>query len=85
MKTTKKQHSNWLLIGALMFFLTAAGFTANQNEITNDFDCNVCTAVGCAEVAEDQIGKTSCDDDDGCTLSGFLCFVDPREPDPEEN
>lgn len=73
----KSKNNNWLLIGALVFFLVSAGFTTttnvNQQVSSNGGLCWVCGALGCTFQAGTQYGRTMCLDGNPCFLIGDLC------------
>lgn len=82
----EKIKNNWLLIGALMFFLTSAGFTT-ANSLNSTFlepECYICGSSSCYEASGDQIGETDCTDVGGeCELvGGFLCIENPQQDPP---
>lgn len=80
----EKIKNNWLLIGALMFFLTSAGFTTISNEQNNNTSvegCYVCSALGCWQTEGSIPGSDICVPIDvyDCMLMGTICFAEPEE------
>lgn len=72
----KSKNSNWILIGAFMFFLVSAGFTTTANanqEVSSSGLCWVCGAYGCTFQAGDQYGRVDCFGGNPCYLIGAVC------------
>lgn len=89
METSK--NSNWLLIGALLFFLVSAGFTTINKSMASspsNIGCWICDAIDtCKLAANNQIGQEDCQDFAGCSTWGPYCEPeddDPGDDDPDE-
>lgn len=73
-----------LLIFSILFFVVASAFSYYNSSEMDPYDCNVCDAIdNCVLATAGQVGKTKCDGDRGCELSGHFCWseTDPGESD----